>query len=127
MKIAWVTYLCVLSRINVILIPQIPAHPPILPNVRWSAHGPSFMRVRYLYVPRAFSCCNTTAIVKKFNYFNMQVIIDVDLCKQLVELVGHAHCSVHLCIRFCSLVLHSLMLGALAYEGSFRCLCYKMR
>ena len=30
MKLVWVTYLGALSRINVILIPQILAHPPIL-------------------------------------------------------------------------------------------------
>ena len=30
MKLAWVTYLGALSRINVILIPRISAHPPIL-------------------------------------------------------------------------------------------------
>ena len=30
MKLAWVTYLGALSRINAILIPQISAHPPIL-------------------------------------------------------------------------------------------------
>ena len=30
MKIAWVTYLGALSRLNAILIPRISAHPPIL-------------------------------------------------------------------------------------------------
>ena len=34
MKLAWVTYLGALSRINAILIPRISAHPPILPQCK---------------------------------------------------------------------------------------------
>ena len=38
MKIAWVTYLGALSRLNAILIPRISAHPPIL--VQCKVHRP---------------------------------------------------------------------------------------
>ena len=54
MKLAWVTYLGALSRINVILIPQISAPPPpppppqSWPSVTCTAHGPSFARVQYI-------------------------------------------------------------------------------
>ena len=37
-KIAWVTYLGALSRINTILVPRISAHPPIL--AQYKGHRP---------------------------------------------------------------------------------------
>ena len=38
MKIAWVTYLGALSRLNALLIPRISAHPPIL--AQYKVHRP---------------------------------------------------------------------------------------
>ena len=53
MKLAWVTYLGTLSRINAILIPQILAHPPILAQCKvhhpWALFHESTVLVNKLH------------------------------------------------------------------------------
>ena len=52
-KLAWVTYLGALSRINTILIPQISAHPPILAQCKvhhpWALFREGMVYVRCLW------------------------------------------------------------------------------
>ena len=54
MKLAWVTYLGALSRINAILIPRISAHPPILAQRR--VHRPwALFREGTVYIYISFA------------------------------------------------------------------------
>ena len=57
MKLAWVTYLGALSRINAILIPRISAHPPILAQCK--AHRPWAL----FSLSRGYSTCKYVGVV----------------------------------------------------------------
>ena len=59
MKIAWVTYLGALSRLNAILIPRISAHPPILAQCK--VHRPwALFREGTVHVLHLLHVCKIT-------------------------------------------------------------------